>query len=306
MQISVLIRSCRISIALLFYVLQAFIFYGQGISIAQENDSIRIECLRQDMDSIASDATEGRFTASPGYKKAADYAVSIFRKAGLKPGWINEKGEKSYFQPVPFIRNNYAGTSISIRKGGTDKTFAHSAGNFVILSLAIHGKEIAVAPPVFVGYGISEPAYGWDDYKGMDVKSRWVILLNGLPSAAAGDPAFPESLYGQYGNWRTRDSLKLNALITHKAAGVIVLSDKYATENWEYAVLQNYRFNYMHYAGVNAERKNTSDLSLPFILIHQDLAKYFLADKVYDPMTKKGYYHSYVLSNTRHRSYSRL
>ena len=86
-------RNYRRSAIILFYIIQLLFFCGQGKIIAQEIETISINNLRQHMDSIASDATEGRFTGSPGYKKAAQYAADIFREAGLNPGYTNEKGE---------------------------------------------------------------------------------------------------------------------------------------------------------------------------------------------------------------------
>ena len=171
------------------------------------------------MDSIASDATEGRFTGTPGYRKAAQYVSNVFREAGLNPGCTNGKGEKSYFQPVPFIRNSYGlTTSLTMLKNGNNKTFDHSASNFVILNPGIQYKNIPMASPVFIGYGVHEPEYGWDDYAGLDVKGKWVILLNGIPPADTISPVFPDHLRKQYADWDNCEALKYNSLINHKAA----------------------------------------------------------------------------------------
>jgi hypothetical protein len=279
--------------------MQALFFCGQGEVVAQKIETITIKGLRQHMDSIASDATEGRFTGSPGYRKAAQYAANAFQGAGLKPGWTDEKGEKSYLQPVPFIRNNYgATTSLTMRKNGKNETFEHSASNFVILNPGIQYENIPMASPVFIGYGINEPERGWDDYADLDVKGKWVILLNGVPKDDTNNHKFPDSLRKQYTNAKTCETLKCNALIKHKAAGVIVLPDKYAIENWESAVLSNYRYNYIHYADANVNRDATPEPELPIILIHPELAHILFAGHDYDPMANKGNYHSYILDDT--------
>jgi hypothetical protein len=251
------------------------------------------------MDSIASDATEGRFTGSPGYRKAAQYAANIFREAGLNPGYTNEKGEKSYFQPVPFIRYNYdPASSITILKNGKNKTFCHSAGNFIILNPGIQNENIPMASPAFIGYGINEPELGWDDYTGVDVKGRWVIVLNGIPAADSMNPSFPDTLRKRYTDWKIRDSLKLHALTEHKAAGVILLPDKYATDNWESTALQNYMYNYIHYAEADINRKVSNEPVMPLVLLKAELAQLLLSRQSYDPMSHKGSYHSYILDNT--------
>jgi hypothetical protein len=296
MRNNILGRNYRVSAIVSFFMIQFLFSCGQGIILSQEIEAITIKDLRQHMDSIASDVTEGRFTASPGYRKAAQYAANVFRDAGLNPGYINEKGETSYLQPVPFIRNNYGpSTSLTIRKNGENKTFDHSVSNFVILSPGVQYKDIPIASPVFIGYAIHEPEHGWDDYAGMDVEGKWVIVLNGIPPADANIPAFPDSLH-KYAD----DSHKFDALIKHKVAGVIVLPNKYAIENWESTALRNYRFNYIHYAEADIDKEGSPEPVIPFpcIFLQAELAQLLLAGQSYDPMTKTGHYHSYVLDNT--------
>jgi len=78
-----------------------------------------IKQLKQDMYGIASDATEGRFTGSPGYLKAAQYVAGQLKAAGIK----------TTFQAVPFIWDNYDGSTIVIN----GKTYLHKGGNFIVL-----------------------------------------------------------------------------------------------------------------------------------------------------------------------------
>ncbi|OCX53246.1 hypothetical protein BEL04_02775 [Mucilaginibacter sp. PPCGB 2223] len=78
-----------------------------------------IKQLKQDMYGIASDATEGRFTGSPGYLKAAHYVAAQLTAAGIK----------TTFQAVPFLWDNYDGSSITIN--GT--LYSHKGGNFIVL-----------------------------------------------------------------------------------------------------------------------------------------------------------------------------
>jgi hypothetical protein len=84
--------------------------------------------FKKDMYGIASDATEGRFTGSPGYLKAARYVVGALKAAGLKPGWI-ENGKETYLQPVPFLWDDYDRSSLSV--GGV--VYHHSAGTFMVI-----------------------------------------------------------------------------------------------------------------------------------------------------------------------------
>src|ERR1700741_3443941 len=86
-----------------------------------------ISQLKKDMYGIASDATEGRFTASPGYLKAAHYVATQLKAAGIKPGW-KEKSKRTYLQPVPFSWDNYSGSVITIK----GKNFWHDGPNFIV------------------------------------------------------------------------------------------------------------------------------------------------------------------------------
>jgi hypothetical protein len=283
----------------LFFIMLVLFFYVLKKTTAQEIESIQTENLRKHMEFIASDDTEGRFTGSTGYKKAADYAVNVFREAGLSPGWTNEKGEKSYLQPLPFVRYNYrTNTSITVRKNEKNRTFEHSSSNFVVLYPGIEYKNIPMCKPVFIGYGIHEPEFGWDDYVGMDVEGKWVIIFKGIPPVDSIEPIFPDTLRKRYADWRICGSLKYDAFIKHKVAGVIFLPDKHTTENWEIEALHRYRFNYIYYAGTDLNIEAAPESILPYIIVHPHLAQVLLAGQVYDPVNNKGNYHSYILDNT--------
>lgn len=272
-------------------------FFTEGNILAQNIESIGIKTLRKHMDAFASDATEGRLTGSAGYKKAADYAVTVFQEAGLKPGWINEKGEKSFFQPVPFIRKNYTSTSLTIRKNGRDKTFHHSTGDFVVFNTGIDEKKNQLASPAFIGYGISEPEMGWDDYRGLDLKGKWVIVIDGLPPVDL-YPSFSDSLRKKYADWKTRDLLRYKALIKHKVAGLIILPDKKEIYNWSSKALRSYRYNYIRDADDEMNRKETLEPVLPAILIGPEILKTLFAGQSFNPITNEGKYHSYILDDT--------
>jgi hypothetical protein len=90
--------------------------------------------LKQDMYGIASDATEGRFTASPGYLKAAKYVLKTLKTAGVK----------AYLQPVPFSWDDYTGSKMIIR----GKTCLHKAPNFIVIQrgAAKAGKWVVLSP----------------------------------------------------------------------------------------------------------------------------------------------------------------
>ncbi|MDO3626707.1 M28 family metallopeptidase [Mucilaginibacter sp. BT774] len=99
--------------------------------------------LKKDMYGIASDATQGRFTASAGYLKAARYVEAQLRATGIKPGW-KEAGKRTYLQPVPFSWDDYSGSKMRI--GG--KIYLHSAENFIVVQrgIAKEGRWVVLSP----------------------------------------------------------------------------------------------------------------------------------------------------------------
>lgn len=290
--------NCLSALITCFLIICLLFFLSLEEIVAQKIDFISIESLHKHMDSIASDKTEGRFTASLGYKKAANYAKTVFQRAELEPGWINEKGKKTYFQPVPFIRNSYdTSTSLTISKKGKKVTFDHSVNNFVIINPGTNYKNMPMDKPVFIGFGIHEPDFGWDDYADLDLKGKWVILLSGLPSVDSINDSFSGHLHKLYAKKNTQDSLKYKALIKHKVAGVVILPDKHTTENWEKEALRKYRYNYIHYVGSNLNVNIVPKSDLPCILVHPGVAQILMKDQVYDPISHKGNYCSFVLEN---------
>ena len=151
---------------------------------------------------IASDWMEGRDTASKGYALAADYAVSLFKMWGIKPagdmpqaggfGMMGGGGggrggapapprERSYFQEITFKETSDVQSAITVetRSGASSRTRTFTAG--VDYQAGSGAAETVAAPVVFVGYGISEPALGFDELKGLDVKGKIVMLLTEAP-----------------------------------------------------------------------------------------------------------------------------
>jgi CubicO group peptidase (beta-lactamase class C family) len=88
--------------------------------------------LRRDMVGIASDATEGRFTGSAGYLKAARYVVARLKAAGVQPGWT-ERGQKTYLQSVPFSWDDYSGSNLIVK----GEARVHDAANFIVLQRGV-------------------------------------------------------------------------------------------------------------------------------------------------------------------------
>ena len=140
---------------------------------AQTAPSISVETLKTVTQVLSSDAYEGRAPTTPAEDKTVAYIVDQFRKAGLKPG-----NTGSWYQDVPMVEITAQGVRPFTFTGGkVPVTMAYRtdmvAGTYrVTPSIAVKDS-----PVVFVGYGINAPEKGWNDYAGVDVKGKTVVIL---------------------------------------------------------------------------------------------------------------------------------
>jgi len=150
--------------------------------------------LKAHVDFLASDAMHGRDTDSPEYDIAAQYVATRFAELGLKPA--GDKG--SFLQHVPLVsaRSTSHG-SVTLTEGG--KQTALSFGEDYLPSASLKDAKVDLtAPLVFAGFGLVAPGYKRDDYAGLDVKGKIVVLLAGAPKAIPGEER------AHYGNGTTK------------------------------------------------------------------------------------------------------
>ncbi len=179
---------------------------------------------------LASDAFEGRGPGTPGETKTVGYIASKFKAAGLLPG--GDKG--GWTQAVPLRRFETPGPiSVSFTEGGQGHPLTE-LDDIVVHSL-VPTAHVTVkdAPLVFVGYGVTAPERGWNDFKGpdgkdIDLKGKIAVVLINDPDGEM-DPADP--LYGRfdgkamtlYGRWTYKYAEAarrgaLGVLIVHETA----------------------------------------------------------------------------------------
>lgn len=128
---------------------------------------------------LASDDLEGREAGTPGYDLAADYVAAEFEKIGLKPAGT----DGSWFQPITFTRARRAsdGRKFEVRDRAGKRLPILEGQNAVVYN-SLRGTETAVeGDAVFVGFGIVAPDLGRDDFAGLDVNGKIVVMLSGTP-----------------------------------------------------------------------------------------------------------------------------
>ena len=145
--------------------------------------------LREHVRYLASDELQGRRAGTEGAQKARDYIATLFASWGLKP--MGDDG--TYFQRFSFQGRLRLGDGNALALSlpdGTTKTFQPDK-EFLPLALSANGE--VEGDLVFVGYGLSAPEKGYDDYEGISVQGKIVLALRGMP---ANDNAFlPEAMF---------------------------------------------------------------------------------------------------------------
>lgn len=130
------------------------------------------QTLKTVTEKLASDEFEGRAPTTPGEEKTVALIADRFEQAGLKPG-----NGGSWFQNVPLVEMTSNPTPLRITGGAQPLTFEHRE-DMVANTYRVQPKvELQNSDIVFVGYGINAPERGWNDYEGVDVKGKTVIIL---------------------------------------------------------------------------------------------------------------------------------
>jgi len=194
-----------------------------------QNDSVALKAINDTAFSkhiavLASDDFEGRKPFTPGETKTINYLKGEFEKLGLKPG----NGD-SYFQEVPMVDVKSTPSDLTIKTKGGGGTSLKYLENFVAASRHLDAQiKVENSPLVFAGYGIVAPEYKWNDYEGLDVKGKTVVVM-------VNDPGFADSTLFKgktmtyYGRW----TYKFEEAARQGATGVIIIhEDKAASYPW--------------------------------------------------------------------------
>jgi Zn-dependent M28 family amino/carboxypeptidase len=183
---------------------------------------ISVETLKSVTQELSLDAYEGRAPTTAGEQKTIDYLVKRFAAAGLKPG---NKGQ--WTQDVPMVEITATNVSSFVATGGkAPVTFNHRTDMVVNTYRVVPDIALKDSELVFVGYGINAPEKGWNDYAGLDVKGKTVVILVNDPdwqSKEAGTTAgpFEGRAMTYYGRW----TYKFEEAARQGAAGAIIVHD---------------------------------------------------------------------------------
>ena len=205
---------------------------------AQTAPTFDTKRISRDIQTLSSDAFEGRGPATPAEAKVIAYIAEQMKAAGLQPA--GDKG--SWYQDVPLLKSDIVGTPLlSITSAGTKRTL--SQGNEIAVRAALTGQPsvaIAHAPLVFVGYGVKAPERNWDDFKGVDLKGKIMVVLINDPDFEGGEGDFGGKAMTYYGRW----TYKYEEAARQGAAGILIVHES-APASYGWATVKNSNTNTM-------------------------------------------------------------
>jgi Zn-dependent M28 family amino/carboxypeptidase len=209
---------------------------------AQSTASFSPQRLSQHVQTLGSDAFEGRAPATSGETKTVAYLSNQFAKAGLEPGGDVVNGKRQWTQAVPLLRSEFtAPPQVSINLAG--KATPLTQGEQIAVRAPTNGDKamnIAGAPLVFVGYGVKAPERGWDDFKGQDMRGKVMVVLVNDPDFEGGEGDFGGKAMTYYGRW----TYKYEEGARQGAKGVLVIHEtEPASYGW--ATVKNSNTNAM-------------------------------------------------------------
>jgi Zn-dependent M28 family amino/carboxypeptidase len=173
---------------------------------------------------LSSDEFEGRLPGTKGEQLTVAYLTDQFKKAGLKPGNV----DGTYIQKVPLVGITPAPTPLVVKKGRQEQTLRWREDFVAWTKHVTPTAGITNSELVFVGYGVVAPEFNWDDYKGVDVKGKTLVMLVSDPPVV--DSSNPSELDAKvfggramtyYGRW----TYKFEIAAEKGAAGALLIHE---------------------------------------------------------------------------------
>ncbi len=205
----------------------AVFLFLSPLAVAQEatesSTAIDPEKLTQTVRTLASDQFEGRAPGTVGEERTIGYLIGRLQAMGLEPG--GEDG--TWTQRVPLLRTQLGKPAkLVVAHGGTARSLTVPGDIYFSTLQPKDSATIDGAPLVFVGYGVTAPERGWDDFKGVDLKGKVAVFLVNDPDfhAAKGEPVagvFGGRKMTYYGRW----TYKFEEAARHGAIGAVIVHE---------------------------------------------------------------------------------
>ena len=203
--------------------------------------------LSHHVEILSSDAYEGRAPATRAEPKVIDYIVGQMEAAGVQPGGQVRQGKRSWTQDVPLLHTSFVAVpTITLTSGG--KAMPLTQGEQIALRAPLTGQktvDLKDVPLVFVGYGVAAPERNWDDFKGVDVRGKLIVLFVNDPDFETGPDVKNGGDFGgkamtYYGRW----TYKYEEAARRGAAGVLIVHER-EPASYGWATVKNSNTNDM-------------------------------------------------------------
>ena len=192
--------------------------WGCATTAAQRPaDRITTKDIEGPLRFLSDDLLEGRAPGTRGSEVAIKYLASELEAAGYVGGLVGADGKRSFLQPVPLVKyTSRSPKTITFEHGGQKLELDADGDSAQVVVRSFADAAVIQtdhAELLFVGYGITAPEHGWDDYAGKDVRGKVVVLLNFNPPWAG------ERVRLQSGRW----DYKFDNAARHGAAGALLI-----------------------------------------------------------------------------------
>jgi Zn-dependent M28 family amino/carboxypeptidase len=195
--------------------------YAQQPAGTRVANAISAGVMRAHLTFLSDDVLEGRAPGTRGGLIAGKYIAAQFERLGLEPA--GDSG--TYYHEVPVIALTPSPQATIVGEGATPLTFKQ---DYVLWSMKDDSLVSVAGDLVFAGYGIVAPEYGWDDYKGLDVKGKVVVVLVNTPGLRD-STLFKGKILTYYGRW----TYKIEEAERQGAAGILMVhTTESATYGW--------------------------------------------------------------------------
>lgn len=203
---------------------------GEKSKADKDQFSFSVESLETHIQALSSDSLMGRKPFTKGEQKTIDYLQKAFQQAGAEPG-----NGTSYLQEVPMVEITTRVDSVMSVSGPKEKFLLEGFEEYVVWTQNPEGAALKEDDLVFAGYGIVAPEYNWNDYAGVDVKGKVVLVFVNDPGFGMGDTTFFKgNTMTYYGRW----SYKFQEAARQGAKGCLIVHDD-VPASYLFNVLQN-------------------------------------------------------------------
>src|SRR3979409_1334356 len=208
---------------------------NQRVPIGQLPD-IDVDAVLAHTKTLSSDEFGGRAPGSKGENLTVDYLVDQFKAIGLKPG--NTDG--TYVQKVPLVGITPAPAPLVLANGSKTLTLKRKDDVVAWTKHVADAASIDKSEVVFVGYGVVAPEFNWDDYKGVDVKGKTIVMLvndppvpNPTNASELDEKTFGGKAMTYYGRWTYKYEIG-----AQKGAAAVLIVHETGPAGYPFSVVQ--------------------------------------------------------------------